>query len=87
MRGYFINFSSILFRLLNTAQNLLSNNAQSLSLVMTNFYKDQQQYISFKGGVSMDIDREFEEYVSKNYKKLTVNQKQMCKKLGICVDQ
>jgi len=33
--------------------------------------------------MTKDIDREFEEFVQKNYHKLTENQKQMCKKLGI----
>lgn len=32
-----------------------------------------------------DIDREFEEFVQKNYKILTENQKIICHKLGISV--
>ena len=30
-----------------------------------------------------DIDQEFEEFVSKNYKMLTDNQKKICQKWGI----
>jgi len=30
-----------------------------------------------------DIDREFEDFVKKNYKNLTDNQKEICKRLGI----
>lgn len=33
--------------------------------------------------MTKDIDREFEEFVQKNFHKLTENQKQICKKLGI----
>jgi hypothetical protein len=33
--------------------------------------------------MSRDIDREFEEFVQKNYKKLTDNQKKMCEQMGI----
>jgi|GEM_PF-1708174 hypothetical protein len=32
-----------------------------------------------------DIDREFEEFVLKNYNKLTDNQKNICRVLGIAV--
>lgn len=32
-----------------------------------------------------DIDQEFEEFVQKNYKSLTDNQKKMCEKMGISV--
>jgi hypothetical protein len=35
--------------------------------------------------MSRDIDREFEEFVQKNYKKLTDNQKKMCEQMGIPV--
>jgi hypothetical protein len=30
-----------------------------------------------------DIDREFEDFVKMNYNKLTENQKEICKRLGI----
>ena len=30
-----------------------------------------------------DIDREFEDFVRMNYSKLTENQKEICKRLGI----
>ena len=30
-----------------------------------------------------DIDREFEEFVRKNFYKLTDNQKELCRKLGL----
>lgn len=32
-----------------------------------------------------DIDETFKEFVQKNYKKLTENQKKMCEKMGITV--
>lgn len=32
-----------------------------------------------------DIDREFEEFVLKNHKKLTANQRQVCERLGISI--
>lgn len=32
-----------------------------------------------------DIDKEFEEFVKLNFSKLTANQKEICKKLGINV--
>ncbi len=35
------------------------------------------------GSATSDIDVEFEEFVKKNYKKLTENQKKLCEKLGI----
>lgn len=35
--------------------------------------------------LTKDIDMEFEEFVLKNYKKLTENQKKICEKLGINV--
>ncbi len=35
--------------------------------------------------MTKDIDREFEEFVRKNYRKLTDHQKKMCEKLGIPV--
>ena len=34
-----------------------------------------------------NIDEEFEEFVKKNFYKLTDNQKEMCKKLGISTNQ
>jgi hypothetical protein len=33
-----------------------------------------------------DVDAEFEEFVKKNFYKLTDNQKEMCKKLGIAIN-
>jgi hypothetical protein len=33
----------------------------------------------------MDIDVEFEEFVLKNHKKLTENQKKMCEKMGVLI--
>jgi hypothetical protein len=35
----------------------------------------------------MDIDKEFQEFVLKNYKVLTNNQKLLCKKLGVAIPQ
>jgi len=35
--------------------------------------------------MSKDIDAEFEDFVRKNYKKLTDNQKKLCEKMGITV--
>ena len=35
--------------------------------------------------MTKDIDREFEEFVRTNFHKLTENQKQICKKLGISI--
>jgi len=41
---------------------------------------------AYRGDVFMrNIDAEFEEFVRKNYKKLTENQKEVCHKLGICI--
>lgn len=33
----------------------------------------------------MDVDREFEEFVQKNFKKLTDNQRKICQKLGVSI--
>ena len=33
--------------------------------------------------MTRDIDNEFEEFVRNNYNKLTENQKELCKKLGV----
>lgn len=35
----------------------------------------------------MDIDLEFEEFVKKYHYKLTVNQKNLCKKLGLSLPE
>ncbi len=37
--------------------------------------------------MTKDIDVEFEEFVRKNHKKLTDNQKKMCEKMGISLPQ
>lgn len=62
---------------------------------MNKFYKDDNTYknphvrgvctgmeVVFVAG---NIDVEFEEFVLKNYKRLTENQKKLCSKLGISV--
>ena len=57
----------------------------SLHTVMNKLHK-LKNFSSFqqKGVVYMsDIDREFEEFVRKNYKILTENQKKLCEHLGI----
>ena len=35
--------------------------------------------------MSKDIDREFEEFVLKNYKRLSEHEKKICEKMGICL--
>ena len=35
----------------------------------------------------MSIDKEFEEFVLNNYKKLTDNQRKLCEKMGVCLPQ
>ena len=37
------------------------------------------------GGVKMNIDREFEDFVRKNYKKLTQAERKICEQLGLSV--
>lgn len=37
--------------------------------------------------MTKDIDKDFEEFVFKNYKRLTDNQRKICEKLGIKVPQ
>ena len=45
-----------------------------------------QKHLGGGGWMSKDIDREFEEFVRKNYKKLSEHEKGICEKLGLKIN-
>ena len=65
------NDSNVFFTLESDEQTLNKNNS----------LQDFNREVVFS--MSHDIDTEFQEFVQKNYKKLTENQKRLCEKMGI----
>ena len=73
IHNYYISHSKIISEIL-TFQEL------------TSFINKKHILFSLQEVVGVgDIDQEFEEFVRKNYFKLTENQKKICEKLGIAV--